>query len=76
MSADLVNIRLFVAALGNDSVEVIDAAAQTHVRSLTGLRKPQGVLVIPGSNRMVVTNSARPARSPWARTATMCASMC
>src|SRR5579862_9399222 len=35
--------RLFVAALGNNSVEVIDISARVRERSLSGIPRPQGV---------------------------------
>ena len=35
--------RLFVAALGNDTVEVIDTATQAIARSLSGFHEPQGM---------------------------------
>ncbi len=38
--------RLFVAALGNNTVEVIDLAAGKRAHSVTGLQKPQGVLFL------------------------------
>jgi DNA-binding beta-propeller fold protein YncE len=37
--------RLFVAALGNNTVEAIDTASGTHVRSLPAFREPQGIAV-------------------------------
>src|SRR5213594_2747751 len=43
MAIDLAGQRLFVAALGNNSVEVLDLQAGKRVRSLTGFREPQGV---------------------------------
>jgi DNA-binding beta-propeller fold protein YncE len=46
--------RLFVAALGNNSVEVIDLRAGTRTRSLRGLAEPQGVVFVPGANRLFV----------------------
>lgn len=39
--------RLFVAALENGSLEVIDTEAGQRVRSLTGLSRPQGAAVVP-----------------------------
>jgi hypothetical protein len=48
--------RLFVAALGNDSLEVIDIAAGRPLRSIPGLHKPTGVLFLPDHNRIVVAN--------------------
>jgi hypothetical protein len=40
--------RLIVAALGNDTGEVLDVAEFKRLHSITGLRKPTGALVIPG----------------------------
>src|SRR5919197_1237694 len=37
--------RLFVAALGNNTVEVVDLKAGKHLRSLPGFREPQGIAV-------------------------------
>lgn len=48
--------RLFVAALGNDTVEVIDAATNRHERSLSGFGEPQGVLHVPDPDRVYVAN--------------------
>jgi hypothetical protein len=51
---DLKGQRLFVAALGNNTLEVIDLVVGKRVRSLTGLRKPQGVLCVPDLDRLYV----------------------
>jgi DNA-binding beta-propeller fold protein YncE len=48
--------RLLLAALGNNTLEVFDTAALTHVQSVKGLRKPTGVAFIPDSNRVAVAN--------------------
>ena len=48
--------RLFVAALGNDTLEVIDIAAGKHLRSIGGLHKPTGVLFLSVQNRIAVAN--------------------
>ena len=37
--------RLYVAALGNNTVEVIDARAGMHLQSLPGFREPQGIAI-------------------------------
>ena len=50
--------RLFVAALGNNSVEVIDATTNTHLRSLTGFREPQGVAFVSDLAAVAVANGA------------------
>src|SRR5471030_1809979 len=43
MAIDLARRRLFVAALGNDTVEVIDLGAGKSHRRISGLKEPQGV---------------------------------
>ena len=48
--------RLFVAALGNDSVEVIDTRTGTHLKHLAGFREPQGLAVVPDVPAIVVAN--------------------
>jgi len=51
---DLKTQRLFVAALGYNTLEVIDLAAGKRVQSISGLRKPQGVLCVPDLDRLCV----------------------
>ena len=48
--------RLFVCALGNNSVEVLDLRKGERVHSITGLGAPQGVGYAPGLNRLFVAN--------------------
>ena len=48
--------RLFVCALGNNTVEVIDLRSSQRVHSITGLGAPQGVAYIPEFNRLFVAN--------------------
>jgi hypothetical protein len=53
---DLKGQRLFVAALGNNSLEVIDIAAARRVKSIHDLHAPQGVLYLPEQNQIVVAS--------------------
>jgi len=53
---DVKGKRLFVAALGNDTLEVIDLAAVKSLTSIAGLHKPQGVLYLPDSNQIAAAN--------------------
>jgi DNA-binding beta-propeller fold protein YncE len=53
-AADVKGGRLFVAALGNGTMEVIDTAAGKRAGSVTGLKKPQGVAFMPESGRVAV----------------------
>jgi len=48
--------RLFVAALGNNTVEVLDVGSQKHLTSLKGFREPQGLAVLTGGNLVAVAN--------------------
>lgn len=56
MAYDSAGHRIFVAALGNNTVEVIDLAAGARKRTISGLHEPQGVAYIPGLDRLVVAN--------------------
>jgi DNA-binding beta-propeller fold protein YncE len=56
LAVDIQSQRLFVAALGNDSVEVGDLRTNRHVSSLKGFREPQGILVIPTPATVVVAS--------------------
>jgi DNA-binding beta-propeller fold protein YncE len=48
--------RLFVCALGNNTVEIIDLRKDERIHSITGLGSPQGIACIPESNRVLVAN--------------------
>jgi DNA-binding beta-propeller fold protein YncE len=56
MAVDLAGERLFVAALGNNTLEVIDLRIGKRIRSITGLTEPQGVIYLPEFQRLFVTN--------------------
>jgi DNA-binding beta-propeller fold protein YncE len=55
---DVTNQRLFIAALGNDTVEAIDLKANKRLKSLAGFGEPQGVLGLPQFNRVYVANGS------------------
>lgn len=57
MSVDVAGGRLFVSALGNNTVEVIDIKAGTRAKTIAGLQEPQGVLYVPSTDRLYVANS-------------------
>lgn len=59
MAFDAAAGRVFVAALGNRSVEVVDIRNGRRVASLKGFEEPQGVLLVPPGNRLIVTDGAR-----------------
>lgn len=56
LTVDLKGNRLFVAALGNNTVEVIDLRAVKQVRSIDGFSKPQGVYYVPTLNKLFVAS--------------------
>jgi YVTN family beta-propeller protein len=45
--------RLFVAALGNHTLEVLDVAGGKRITSIPGLEEPQGVAYLPSFHRIV-----------------------
>lgn len=55
-SIDVKGQRLFVAALGNNTVEVLDLDAGKRLRSIAGCDKPQGVLFVEGANLLFIAN--------------------
>jgi DNA-binding beta-propeller fold protein YncE len=56
MAADPQGQRLFAAALGNGSIEVIDLRSAKRVRSLRGFRGAQGLGLVPRPGRLFVAN--------------------
>jgi DNA-binding beta-propeller fold protein YncE len=56
LALDPADQRLFVCALGNNTVEVLDLQKGERVHSITGLRAPQGVGYAPEVNRLFVAN--------------------
>lgn len=47
---------VYIAALGNNTVEVVDIKNKKVVHSIKGLREPQGVAYIPETNSVFVSN--------------------
>ena len=56
LSVDVKQHRLFIAALGNNTVEVVDTSANRHIRTIQGFGEPQGLAFVPESNRLYVAN--------------------
>ncbi len=53
---DAAGERLFVCALGNNTVEVLDLRRGERTYSVTGLGSPQGVAYIPELDRLFIAN--------------------
>jgi YVTN family beta-propeller protein len=56
LAADLTDRRLFVAALENDTLEVVDLKTGKRIEQIEGLQEPQGVAYVPPSHKLIVTN--------------------
>lgn len=47
---------IYVAALGNNTVEVVDVQNKKVIHSIKGLSEPQGIRFIPDANAIIVAN--------------------
>jgi hypothetical protein len=56
LAADVKGMRLFVAALGNNSVEVVDLRAGQAIHSIAGPQKPQGVWYVEALKKLFVAS--------------------
>ncbi len=57
MTVDVRSGRLFIAALGNNTVEILDVRAGRRILGLAGFREPQGVAFVPEVNKLFVANA-------------------
>jgi len=55
-SVDVIGKRLFMSALGNRTLEVLDIASGKRLRTIGNLAEPQGVYYDPSSNRIFVAS--------------------
>ena len=56
LAVDVATQRLYVAALGNNTVEVLDLKSSSHVKSVPGFREPQGIAVLADAKLVAVAN--------------------
>jgi DNA-binding beta-propeller fold protein YncE len=56
LGVDVQGQRLFVSALGNNSLEVLDLRAGKRLASITGLAEPQWVYYVPEAHKIFVAN--------------------
>jgi DNA-binding beta-propeller fold protein YncE len=54
LSIDLKDQRLFIAALGNNTVEIVDLTQGKVTHSISGLSEPQGIVFVPEFNKIFV----------------------
>src|SRR3954449_1263989 len=57
MAVDLRRGRLFVAELGNNTVDVVDIAAGHVIHRIDGLREPQGIGYAPAVDIIAIANA-------------------
>src|SRR5499427_9187193 len=57
MAIDLARQRLFIAELGNNSVGIVDLNGHKVIRTLDGLKEPQGVAYLPPMDTVYVANA-------------------
>lgn len=57
MAVDLRRGRLFVAELGNGTVDVVDLTARHVIRRLSGFREPQGIGYAPAADVLAVASA-------------------
>jgi YVTN family beta-propeller protein len=57
LSVDVKGQRLFVSALGNNTVEVIDLKAGKRIKTISGLQEPQGVLYVAATDQLYIANA-------------------
>lgn len=55
-AVDLKNQRLFMSALGNNTLEVFDLREGKRIHTIAGLSEPQGVCFVPDTNQVFVAN--------------------
>jgi hypothetical protein len=56
LAFDAARRRLFVAALGNDTVEVVDSSVSAHLTSIKGFHEPQGIAYLDDLGAVAVAN--------------------
>ena len=56
LAVDAARQRLFVAALGNGTLEVLDLARDRREKSLRGFREPQGIGYVAEHDRLYIAN--------------------
>jgi YVTN family beta-propeller protein len=57
LAIDLKRQRFYVAELGNNSVGIIDLKSRQVLRTVTGLKEPQGIVYVPSTDTVYVANA-------------------
>src|SRR5215467_12237605 len=56
MAVDMARQRLFVAELGNDTIGIVDLNGRKAIRTLDGMKEPQGVAYLASTDTLYVAN--------------------
>lgn len=56
LAVDVGRKHLFIAELGNGTVDVIDLASRKVIHRITGLKEPQGIAFAPGADAVAVAS--------------------
>src|SRR4051812_4514835 len=56
LAIDLARNRLFVAELGNDSIDVIDLGRGASIKRIAGVEEPQGLVFLPDVDELAVAS--------------------
>ncbi len=56
LALDASGHQLFIAALANNTVEVVNVQDGTHIRTVPGFREPTGIAGVPDANLIAVAN--------------------
>ncbi len=59
LAVDRENKRLYMAAEDHGTLEVFDLKTGAHLRTLTTFETPHGIFLVPGTDRMIVTDSGK-----------------
>ncbi|HVC02220.1 MAG TPA: hypothetical protein VND80_08455 [Steroidobacteraceae bacterium] len=59
VAADIADNRLFMAAEDHGTLEVFNLRSGAHLRTLTTFNTPHGIFLVPGTHRMIVTDSGK-----------------
>lgn len=57
LAVDLGRKRLFVAELGNGSVDIVDLASRKVIKRISGLQEPQGVAFAPKTDVLAISSA-------------------
>jgi WD40 repeat protein len=58
MAVDVAGQRLFIAALGNNTIEIVDLKDGKRIQSLSSFAEPQGLVYVPEFDKLFIASGA------------------